>query len=122
MPSLELSHAYDPFVYWPRAGTKESGDPIVGDPVQMYGRWDTKKREVQSPTRGPISIDGTIYQLTQDLVIGSAVWYGLTSDLPGSASSPQDIMYVVMMDGVKDIKNRGEARNALLVRSMDKIS
>ena len=102
-------------VCWERAGTDEYGEPTVSDPISLTVRWERGLAQEIRPSSNPTAIDATLW-VDRDLEIGSMVRIGSLLDLPGTAD---EILEVVEMQTIPDIKGRAYERVALCRRYRD---
>lgn len=107
MPSLEESDLLNDLVCWEKYGDSRNGGIVVLYPVQLSCRWVTRYQQQTDPNGIVISWDTDI-AVCPEIPIGSIVWEGQLSEIPGTTDPPtptSDLFEVVALKGrAKDIK------------------
>lgn len=123
MPDIRVSNLYQWAVLWPTTGgTAESGEPLVGPPVEIRCRWIDRRSESLDPDGQPIALDATVI-VDREIPIGSNMWKGKLKDWygTGSAGSGIGLMAVKTSGTTPDIKNRGIRRRVGLMKFRDSL-
>lgn len=111
MPPLEEIEGDEPAVLWAKSGEDANGEPVVGDPRQVWCQWAWKQRQVLGPNGAPTAVDATVSDLAQgiDVPLGSLFWQGSLEDF--SAADAPFVMEVISIDQAMDLKQRFTAVN-----------
>src|SRR5262245_40593704 len=117
MPGLETMDRYQRAVMWERSRINRQGEPVYGNPpIEIFVRWNDKKRLVLQPDGSTIAYDASIV-LNRILQIDSVVWLGRLDDLGDPVTPPNSgLFFVKAMDKTPDIKNRFQRFEAMLMR------
>lgn len=104
-------------VRWPHTGIDENGSPIVGDPVEVRCRWETKNEEyiAQDGTRQVSS--GVIY-VESDFSPGDFVREGAISDIDSSITDLKDIRSIRGVWEVRAFNKSPTFRKGEFLRSL----
>jgi hypothetical protein len=86
MPPPETFERHDYAVYWRATGIDRFGEFTFDDPIEIKVRWELGRKEMQSPSHTPISVDGTVVT-TIYMPIGSLLWRGRLDDVPSGTGS-----------------------------------
>lgn len=118
MPVLEQMDRYDKAVLWPFAGYDLSGQPYVSQDgrEEVEVRWNHQRKQVMDAAGNTVVIDGTVI-IDRAVTVGSVLWEGEESDIPGTAYTPESNLFLVYSsNNSKDLKGRNTRYELMVVR------
>lgn len=107
MPALEISDMMQKAVVWDASGYDEFGNPVVGNIREIRCRWENKKEDMLARDGTPLVVDAVVF-VAVALTIGSNMWLGALADWAGTGSAgyDDDVMEVVSVKDIPDLKSR----------------
>ena len=118
MPAFEVFDLNQKAVLWPTAGPKDRyGVLQVGDPVEIFVRWENTRCEMLNSKGEVIGVDASVVT-DRDITVGSRMWLGELADWYGTGSGVEDdeVMQVLSVEKATDLKGRILRRELLLCR------
>lgn len=97
-------------VYWAPSTPNMYGEPTVSTPVELDVRWEKGVAQEIMPQTNPKAVDATLW-IKQEVETGGMIWIGALMDLPSPATN---VLEIVEVETVPDIKGRAYERRALL--------
>jgi hypothetical protein len=89
MPAFETMDLREKAVLWPAVATDKYGEATVGEPREIWVRWETKLKQVID-AKGEQSIYDATVIVEEDVAVGSHIWLGELADWYGTASQFTD--------------------------------
>ncbi len=116
MPQLEADFRHRWALLWPATGVNDYGVTTVGNRDEIAVRWDESKSRGGDPNS-----EGTAFPteliVARTIPVGSMLWLGKVTDLPGTSEVPErDLMRVTTYREVYDEKGRHRRRLITLAR------
>lgn len=115
--SIETDCAIHDITYWAKNGVDDYGEQTVAAAADIKGRLINSKSYIERSTQGTVQAEAMLKDLDRDLVIGSIVWQGLSSNY----STATDLFEVVSVESISDVKGRKIRRSAFLNRWKDEL-
>ncbi len=107
---------------WEKTGTDRYGEPTRGSPVEPLVRWERTRKDMMAPDGTRVNVDVVmVYGCDLDLKIEDVVYLGVLEDWVGTGSAGDDseLMKVVALDYVPNIRGDAAYREAGLVKYRD---
>lgn len=123
MPVEDMGR-YQKALLWTLAGYDSYGEPTrATSPEEIDVRWEKVNKIVQGSQGQPIAITAEVVVASNlEVPVGSTMWLGGLDDVPGTGSSPEsDLMEVITVNSIPDIKGRVYRRTLSLSRISDMI-
>lgn len=117
---IETGCRYQKALLWESTGNFDNyGNRFISAHEEISVRWENVRKELRSPSGQTIAI---VAKVVVDRVIpmGSILWLGGETDLPGTASVPEsDLCQVVDFKETPDIYGEYYRRVAMVARFTD---
>ena len=67
-------------VYWPYASTNEFGIKVVGSPIPIKCRWESRNEEFLDP-KGEVQMSNAVVYVDRDTPVGGILMLGTVADI-----------------------------------------
>jgi len=118
MPALEAADLLEDAILWRRSGTTGKGEPILLYPESVKARWVMGRRQTLDSKSQVQAYDAQV-AVCCDVEVGSVMWQGHLSEVPGTADPPTpetNLMLVIGIKQARDVKGRVVRTECQLVR------
>jgi hypothetical protein len=120
MPSLETAWRYQKLTYWAANGVSDNGERLISSKVEIDVRWQLKQQQMIDEHGELFAVDG-IAVVDRDIVRGSIVYLGESSEVSGTATHFEGLYEVVAKNQATDVKGRNTRRTIGFVQYHDRL-
>lgn len=105
MPAPETDYRFQKAQLWRRVSSDRHGNPTISAREELTVRWEDKEIQVIGPNGQPINLSAMVVVLC-DVEQGSIMWKGCEDQLPEGGVPTRNLMEVVTIDNIPDVKAR----------------